>query len=195
MAAAARVQELEAAVAAKDVQLDTAVQQVSLMQHELEALRQGLSGRQAAALDAARHEFGAALQEVQVELEAVRQQACDHSLAAARQGRALAAILRVLAVHAGEDGASGPGVEGGAADPAMLAAPDPQKAVAFVEAVSGAMLDMQQQWQLEKAELAQVGGGPGLRRHLRVHRLRHAHHCVGVAEAATLHPSAGAGGG
>lgn len=135
-----------------------AVLQVSLMQHELEALRQGLSGRQAAALEAARAEFATALQEAQAELEAVRQRACEHSLTAAEQGKALGSIMRVLAVHAGEDTAAGAagGMDGeGAA--AAVASPDPAKAVAFVEAVSAAMLDLQQQWQLERAEMAQVG--------------------------------------
>lgn len=139
--------------------------QVSLMQHELEALRQGLSGRQAAALEAARAEFASALQEAQAELEAVRQRACEHGLTAARQGKALASIMRFLAVHAGEDaaaaGAAGSeGVAGVAA--AAAAGPDPAKAVAFVEAVSATMLDLQQQWQLERAEMAQVGACCGM---------------------------------
>lgn len=136
--------------------------QVSLMQHELEALRQGLSGRQAAALEAARGEFAGALQEAQAELETARQRACEHGLTAARQGKALAAIMRVLAVHAGEEAsvASGEdGVPGSAAGEADTAGPDPSKALAFAEAVSAAMLDLQQQWQLERAEMAQVGGG------------------------------------
>lgn len=126
------------------------------MQHELEALRQGLSGRQAAALEAARTEFASALQEAQAELEAVRQRACEHGLTVARQGKALASIMGVLAVHAGEDTAAvSAGGEGGEAA-AAAAAPDPAKALAFVEAVSAAMLDLQQQWQLERAEMAQV---------------------------------------
>ena len=136
--------------------------QVSLMQHELEALRQGLSGRQAAALEAARGEFAGALQEAQAELEAVRQRACEHGLVAARQGKALASIMRVLAVHAGEEAglAGGEGGEGGSgAGEAATAGPDPSKAVEFVEAVSAAMLDLQQQWQLERNEMAQVGAG------------------------------------
>lgn len=127
------------------------------MQHELEALRQGLSSRQAAALDAARAEFAAALQSSQTELEAVRRQASEAGLAASRQGAALAAILRTLAVHAGEEGGPGPASSGGGSDAAAAPAPDPAKAVAFVEAVCATMLDVQQAWQLEKAELSQVG--------------------------------------
>ena len=130
--------------------------QVSLMQHELEALRQGLSGRQAAALETARAEFASALREAQAELEAVRQRACEHGLTAAQQGKALASIMRVLAVHAGQDAAAG--AAGSEDGEAAAAGPDPAKAVAFVEAISTVMLDLQQQWQLERAEMAQVRG-------------------------------------
>lgn len=132
------------------------------MQHELEALRQGLSGRQAAALEAARGEFAAALAGCQAELEASRKQASEAGLAASRQSAALSTILHILAVHAGEEGGVGCNSSGGGScgDTAAKAPPavDPSKAVAFVEAVSATMLDVQQAWQLEKAEMAQVGG-------------------------------------
>lgn len=139
--------------------------QVSLMQHELEALRQGLSGRQAAAMEAARAEYAAALASCQAELRAAQQRASEQSLAAQRQGKALNSILRVLAVHAGDEEGMGEGAgpavsaAGGAAAPAggsstaMLPSPEPDKVVAFVEAVSASMLDVQQAWQAEKAEM------------------------------------------
>lgn len=143
------------------------------MQHELEALRQGLSGRQAAALEAARGEYAAALADSQAQLEAAQRRGSEQSLLVQRQSKALASILRILAVHAGEEelglpaglqqhdmrqaqhsGGAAAGAEPGAAGPAAVAAPDPDKVVAFVEAVSASMLDVQQAWQLEKGEMA-----------------------------------------
>jgi SWI/SNF-related matrix-associated actin-dependent regulator 1 of chromatin subfamily A len=131
------------------------------MQHELEALRQSLSSRQAAAAEAARGEYAAALAACHAELEATRAQLRQQALAAARSGDALAAILRTLAVHAGaahppapaapSEGPSDGGTGGSAA---AARAPDPAKAIAFVEAVSGSMLDLQQGWEEERAELA-----------------------------------------
>jgi hypothetical protein len=140
--------------------------QVSLMQHELEALRQGLSGRQAAAMEAARGEYAAALASCQADLGAAREQLSGQALLAQRQGRALGGILRILAAHAGEEalpgdddgtgsnnGSGGP-AGGSSASESASAAPDPAKVVAFVEAVSGSMLEVAQQWQAEKAEMA-----------------------------------------
>ncbi len=137
-----------------------------MMQHELEALRQGLSGRQAAAAEAARSEYAAALASCQSDLRAAQQRASEQTLAAKRQGEALASILRVLAVHAGAEEAHGDeaGLATAAARDAVAAAaggsvaaappcPDPDKVVAFVEAVSASMLDVQQAWQAEKAEM------------------------------------------
>ena len=138
------------------------------MQHELEALRQGLSGRQAAAAEAARGEYAAALAGCHAQLEAAKARLSEEALASSRQGQALASILRILGVHAGEAAAAEPGRGNGVAEPAdgdagaagaqagaaSAALPDPAKVVAFVEAVSGSMLDVQQQWELEKAEMA-----------------------------------------
>lgn len=132
------------------------------MQHELEALRQGLSGRQAAAMQAARDEYAAALASCQADLQAAQQRASEQSLAAKRQGKALASVMRALAVHAGAEDSpadeagpasavAGTAAEGGPA--AAAPSPDPDKVVAFVEAVSGSMLDVQQAWQAEKAEM------------------------------------------
>jgi hypothetical protein len=144
--------------------------QVSLMQHELEALRQGLSGRQAAAMEAARGEYAAALASCHSDLGAAREQLSGQALLAQRQGRALGSILRILAAHAGEEAlpgddegsSSGSGSGSGSGDPvggssapeSAAAGPDPAKVVAFVEAVSGSMLEVAQQWQAEKAEMA-----------------------------------------
>ena len=157
-AVAARATELETAVAQKDLQLGAAAQQVTLMQHELEALRRGLSGRQAAAMEAARGEYAAALDNCRAELEAAQRRASDSTLAAQRQGKALAAVLRILAVHAGEEpGSIGAGDAAAKANQAgsgaAAAGPDPDKAVAFAEAVSGSMLEEQQAWAEERAEL------------------------------------------
>jgi hypothetical protein len=141
------------------------------MQHELEALRQGLSGQQAAALESARGEFAAALTSCHAELESTRARLCEESLVAQRQDQALATILRILGVHVGEQAGAwaGAGASSTSQGPGSTAAPeatnvgtervagvslDPLKVVAFVEAVSGSMLDIQQQWELEKAETA-----------------------------------------
>lgn len=155
--AAARLSELESLNAKKDLQLDAAAQQVGLMQHELEALRQGLSNRQAAMLEAARSEFAAALDGCRADLEASRSAAAAEAQRARVRGAALARVAAILAVHA-SDAAAPPvpaATTAGAGSSDTCAAPevDPDTVVAIVEAVSGSVLDASAQWEAEKAAM------------------------------------------
>lgn len=147
-----RAQELEALNAKKDLQLDAAVQQVTLMQHELEALRQGLSSRQAAMLETARGEFSGALDACRTELEQARRQAAEEAQRARQQGAVLTRVAAILAVHAGEEGpASSPQAEGASAREV-----DAGKVVAIVEAISAGWEADKAEWEAERAGLVQA---------------------------------------
>lgn len=106
-------------------------------------------------LESARAQYAAALEECRADLRGAQQRLSEQALLVQRQGAALASVADILAAHACDGPAPQSDRSSGGAE-ARLPAVEPEKVVTFVEAVSSTMLDLQQQWELERAEAVQA---------------------------------------
>lgn len=147
---ATRLKELELSLSEKTMQLESTMSEVNYMEHELQALRRGLSDREKTMLEAAEKEFASALDSCKQDLIRTKLQLSEQALLAQRQSSGLNAIVDILAVHA-DEADSRSRCEG-----RVQPAADIDKVVAFVEAVNGTVLDFQQQWDLERLEMRQA---------------------------------------